>query len=337
MTAANTVSAAGHRTWTSPETVRVPATVLGVDFDAARPASARTWRWSGSVHMEDKWGTGTAGAARRRIMALVRMCGLSLPAVCAISCGPYRSLCSLHARCTVVFALRATSVQLLYERTEVRSHARRHRPPALSLMHDMPQPLVKSDRATTFPVISDADGSDFENSGAGQRAKVPPHGAGGIGNEQADNAVQSIIQTGGKVSPAETQKGNKRNGAQEDFRDSVQMGVESVPWGGDAQTLKLRNARSGVLIAVLAALAVNLGKVCQKRGTQDLPVLQFKPSVLRSYVSNGWWLVGVVLDISGALMTMVSLSLAPVSVVQPVLGCGLAFVALFSVIRKSRS
>ena len=53
--------------------------------------------------------------------------------------------------------------------------------------------------------------------------------------------------------------------------------------------------------------------------------------MLKSYVANGWWLCGVLLDIGGALMTMVSLSLAPVSVVQPVLGCGLAFVAIFSV------
>lgn len=53
--------------------------------------------------------------------------------------------------------------------------------------------------------------------------------------------------------------------------------------------------------------------------------------VLKSYIANGWWLCGVLLDIGGALMTMISLSLAPVSVVQPVLGCGLAFVAIFSV------
>jgi hypothetical protein len=32
-------------------------------------------------------------------------------------------------------------------------------------------------------------------------------------------------------------------------------------------------------MAVLAALSVNLGKVCQKRGTQDLPLLHLKYSV----------------------------------------------------------
>jgi len=119
--------------------------------------------------------------------------------------------------------------------------------------------------------------------------------------------------------------------------DAVQLGIDHVQvgvggeGGGEFQTLKLNNARSGVLVAVLAALSVNLGKVCQKRGTQDLPSLSLKASVLKSYFSNGWWVVGVMLDVSGALMTMLSLSLAPVSVVQPVLGCGLVFVALFSV------
>uniref|UniRef100_A0A7S0HRA1 Magnesium transporter n=1 Tax=Hanusia phi TaxID=3032 RepID=A0A7S0HRA1_9CRYP len=51
---------------------------------------------------------------------------------------------------------------------------------------------------------------------------------------------------------------------------------------------------------------------------------------MRSYLSNAWWLTGFILDLSGALMTLVALSLAHVSVVQPVLGSGLAFVAIFS-------
>ncbi|EKX48028.1 hypothetical protein GUITHDRAFT_136988 [Guillardia theta CCMP2712] len=90
------------------------------------------------------------------------------------------------------------------------------------------------------------------------------------------------------------------------------------------------SVRLGFLVALLASLSVNLGKVCQKRGTEDLPLLQMKGNVVRSYLANPWWLTGFILDVSGALMTLVALSLAHVSVVQPVLGSGLAFVAIFS-------
>ena len=43
-----------------------------------------------------------------------------------------------------------------------------------------------------------------------------------------------------------------------------------------------------MLLAVIAATSVNLGKVCQKRGTQDLPVLAASAAVLRAYFSNPW-------------------------------------------------
>ena len=61
--------------------------------------------------------------------------------------------------------------------------------------------------------------------------------------------------------------------------DHVEVGAAVVGSEGGGRAGKFQNARSGVLIAVLAALCVNLGKVCQKRGTQDLPLLQFKASV----------------------------------------------------------
>jgi len=88
--------------------------------------------------------------------------------------------------------------------------------------------------------------------------------------------------------------------------------------------------QSGAAVAFVAALGANLGKVCQKRGTKDLPELEMKAAIVKRYLSSPWWVVGLVLDVGGAIMTLLALAMAPVSVVQPILGCGLAFVAIFS-------
>lgn len=86
----------------------------------------------------------------------------------------------------------------------------------------------------------------------------------------------------------------------------------------------------GTLIAVMAAFSVNIGKVCQKRGTQSLPLIQFSLPVLQSYFTNFWWLIGFSMDIGGAILTLLALGMAPVSVVQPILGCGPGIVAVAS-------
>ncbi|KAD4384873.1 hypothetical protein E3N88_25041 [Mikania micrantha] len=52
--------------------------------------------------------------------------------------------------------------------------------------------------------------------------------------------------------------------------------------------------------------------------------------VLRAYASNKPWLIGFLMDIFGALLMLRALSLAPVSVIQPVSGCGLAILSIFS-------
>ncbi|KAL2317934.1 hypothetical protein Fmac_031810 [Flemingia macrophylla] len=52
--------------------------------------------------------------------------------------------------------------------------------------------------------------------------------------------------------------------------------------------------------------------------------------VIRAYVLNKTWVVSFLIDISGALLMLRALSLAPVSVIQPVSGCGLAILSIFS-------
>ncbi|XP_020224680.1 probable magnesium transporter NIPA9 isoform X1 [Cajanus cajan] len=85
-----------------------------------------------------------------------------------------------------------------------------------------------------------------------------------------------------------------------------------------------------ILLTVAATAGNNIGKILQKKGTIILPPLSLKLKVIRAYVLNKTWVIGFLMDISGALLMLRALSLAPVSVIQPVSGCGLAILSIFS-------
>ncbi|XP_024030035.1 probable magnesium transporter NIPA9 [Morus notabilis] len=85
-----------------------------------------------------------------------------------------------------------------------------------------------------------------------------------------------------------------------------------------------------ICLTLAATAGNNIGKVLQKKGTVILPPLSFKLKVIRSYAFNKAWLLGFLMDIFGALLMLRALSLAPVSVIQPVSGCGLAILSIFS-------
>lgn len=85
-----------------------------------------------------------------------------------------------------------------------------------------------------------------------------------------------------------------------------------------------------VLLTLAATAGNNIGKVLQKKGTLILPPLSFKLKVIRAYVLNKAWIIGFLMDIGGAVLMLRALSLAPVSVIQPVSGCGLAILCIFS-------
>lgn len=83
-------------------------------------------------------------------------------------------------------------------------------------------------------------------------------------------------------------------------------------------------------MTLAATAGNNIGKVLQKKGTVILPPLSFKLKVIRAYAVNKIWVMGFLMDIFGAMLMLRALSLAPVSVIQPVSGCGLAILSVFS-------
>ncbi|XP_030452596.1 probable magnesium transporter NIPA9 isoform X1 [Syzygium oleosum] len=85
-----------------------------------------------------------------------------------------------------------------------------------------------------------------------------------------------------------------------------------------------------ICLTLVATAGNNIGKVLQKKGTVILPPLSFKLKVIRAYALNRDWAVGFLMDILGALLMLIALSQAPVSVIQPVSGCGLAILSVFS-------
>ncbi len=81
---------------------------------------------------------------------------------------------------------------------------------------------------------------------------------------------------------------------------------------------------AGVLVAVLSAALYDVGYVLEKRALVDLPSVRLHPvALLRSVSSSRQWLAGFAAMVGGLCLQLVALTMAPVSVVQPVLAGGL--------------
>lgn len=85
---------------------------------------------------------------------------------------------------------------------------------------------------------------------------------------------------------------------------------------------------AGVALAVASALLYVLGYVLEKQALDRLPPLQPSPlGVFRVARSSRRWLVGFVAMLVGLVLQVGALTLAPVSVVQPILAGGLIALA----------
>jgi multidrug transporter EmrE-like cation transporter len=81
---------------------------------------------------------------------------------------------------------------------------------------------------------------------------------------------------------------------------------------------------AGVVVAIFSAALYNFGYVLEKQALRELPAVRFHPvSLLSTVAKSPRWLLGFSAMLAGLLFQLVALTMAPVSVVQPVLAGGL--------------
>ena len=88
-----------------------------------------------------------------------------------------------------------------------------------------------------------------------------------------------------------------------------------------------------ILIAVAATSLMNFGLALQKKGAASLPTIGKEAGgrVFKAFLSSPIWLLGTALMTGGWGLYLVSTKFAPISIIQPTLGVGLAVLAGFSV------
>jgi len=92
---------------------------------------------------------------------------------------------------------------------------------------------------------------------------------------------------------------------------------------------------SAIALSVLATSCYQVGLVLQKIAADRLPRLGLgrdRRGAWRAFFRSPIWLVGTGITIVGWIAFLKAVANAPVSIVQPVLGFGLALLALFSVV-----
>ncbi len=94
------------------------------------------------------------------------------------------------------------------------------------------------------------------------------------------------------------------------------------------------SVHAAMLLAVIAASGMSIGAVFQKKAAERLPKLGFPPSFrqLSGFFCCPSWLLALFVSIGSWIGYLFALANAPVSLIHPLLGLGLAVLALFSVL-----
>jgi len=83
-----------------------------------------------------------------------------------------------------------------------------------------------------------------------------------------------------------------------------------------------------IALALSASVSSSVGKVMQARASTTLPRFVIEKRVLARYLKSFTFVCGAAIDILGGLAMATAVSMAPVSVVQPIGACGIAVFAL---------
>jgi len=90
---------------------------------------------------------------------------------------------------------------------------------------------------------------------------------------------------------------------------------------------------AAILVAIVATSLMNFGLALQKKGAASLPKIGEEKGgkVFKAFMKSRIWVIGTALMTCGWGLYLVSTKFAPISIIQPTLGVGLAVLALFSV------
>lgn len=88
----------------------------------------------------------------------------------------------------------------------------------------------------------------------------------------------------------------------------------------------------GVLMSVLSALLYNVGFVVEKHGLQDMEPVHARRVVhlVTTLLSSPVWIIGFCSMLAGLALQVIALSLAPISVVQPIFVSGIVVLLVLS-------
>jgi drug/metabolite transporter (DMT)-like permease len=88
-----------------------------------------------------------------------------------------------------------------------------------------------------------------------------------------------------------------------------------------------------VAMAVGGTICFNYGAYLQKVVVVKLPKIELnlKWSVLKAFLTNKQWLIAIGVTVIGAVFYAVAITMAPVSIVQPIVGAGVALLAYLAI------